>query len=396
MKTLYLDCFCGISGDMTVGALIDAGVDFETLRDSLASLKVDGYALSADKVNKHGIAATQFRVHVDEEHDHPHRHLKEVLEIIEGGDLPDAVKDNAAAVFQRIAECEAEVHGTTPDKIHFHEVGAVDSIIDIVGAELAKHMLGVEQVYASTMVTGYGTVKCAHGILPVPAPATAALLKGVPVQAGDVEAELVTPTGAALVTQWTSEFGAMPAMQPLAIGYGSGMRDLPDRPNVLRALLGETEDVSMPTTSITVVEANVDDMSPELLAPLIAKFIETGARDAFLTPILGKKGRPGYLITVLCDEDKLSAITDVYFEHSSTFGVRIRQEDRICLEREWKTVTIEWGTVKIKIGRHNGQVCRTAPEYEACRALAESAGVSIMTIYEQALAAAVKGEFDHA
>lgn len=391
MRTLYLDCFCGASGDMVVGALIDAGADFTALDQAVKSLGVAGFTLSAEKVNKHGIMATQFRVELDNHHEYPLRRLKQVLEIIDRGALPDQVKRASAETFRRIAECEAAVHGTTPEKVHFHEVGAVDSIVDIVGAHLALHSLAIEHVVASALHLGSGTVTCAHGVMPVPAPATAALLKGVPSYSTDVEGELVTPTGAALVSQWASSFGPMPAMTVEAVGYGSGTRDLPDRANVLRALIGDVEETLPGTTPVVVVEANLDDMTPELLAPLVADFLAAGAYDAFVTPVMGKKGRPGHLVTVLCSQADLADIVAVFFDSSTTLGVRIREERRVCLERHWETVETQWGEVRIKVGRFKGRPRRRSPEFEDCRMLAERAGVPVLAVYEQALAAAVKG-----
>ncbi len=396
MKTLYLDCFCGASGDMIVGALVDAGADFDAIQRGLESLDVGGFSLSVEKVDKHGIMATQFRVDLEEGHEPPRRHLGHVIAIIDSAELPEVVKRGSAETFRRIAQCEAEVHGTTPEKVHFHELGAVDSIVDIVGAHLALHGLGAERVLASPLHVGYGTVACAHGVMPVPAPATAALLKGVPIYGGEVEGELVTPTGAALVSQWAEDYGPMPEMRIDAIGYGSGMRDIPDRANVLRALVGETTELLPGTEPIVLVEANVDDMPPELLSPLTADFLEAGARDAFITHVVGKKGRPGYLVTVLCDNAVLAQIVAVFFRSSTTLGVRIRTERRVCLERDWETVKTQWGEVRVKIGRFEDRPCRTSPEFEDCRALAEQAGVPVLAVYEQALAAAVRGEMDHA
>jgi hypothetical protein len=389
MKSLYLDCFCGASGDMIVGALIDAGASFEAIQRGLASLGVEELRVSIEKVNKHGIAATHFRVHLDHGHDHIHRHLSHVLDIIGRGDLPDNVKTASAETFRRIAECEAAIHNTTPEEVHFHEVGAVDSIADIVAAHLALHLLSIETVTSSPLHVGSGTVKCAHGILPVPAPATAALLKGAPVYGGEVQGELVTPTGAALVAQWAQSYGPMPEMRIEAIGYGSGTRDLPDRANVLRAIIGEVTP-KQGMEPVTVVETNVDDMTPELLAPLVADLIAAGARDAFLTPIMGKKGRPGFLVTVLCDAARLSEVTRCLFHGSTTFGVRIREERRICLDRSWENVKTQWGEVRVKVGRLDGVRCSASPEFEDCRALAQQAGVPVLAVYRQALAAAIR------
>ncbi|HPG69672.1 MAG TPA: nickel pincer cofactor biosynthesis protein LarC [Candidatus Hydrogenedentes bacterium] len=389
MPSLFMDCFSGASGDMIVGALIDAGADFDAVRAGLLSLGVSGFDVSADKVDKHGIRATQFRVLEEEHHHHPHRHLRHVLEIIDKGDLPDTVKADSGAVFTRIAECEAAVHGTTPEKVHFHEVGAVDSIVDIVGAHLARHLLGVDDVVSSPLAVGSGTVKCAHGVMPVPAPATALLLEGIPSYAGEADGELTTPTGAALVSHWAREYGVMPMMKVAAVGYGSGTRDLPDRANVLRVFLGEFVEALAATEPIVVVECNVDDMTPELLAPLLGDFLGAGARDVFLTPILGKKGRPAYLITVLCDEEKLSDIAAVFFRSSTTLGVRIRHERRICLERTWEDVETAWGPVRVKAGRFGDETCRYAPEFDDCQAVAARASVSVLRVYQEALAAAL-------
>ena len=396
MKTLYFDCFCGAAGDMIAGALIDAGADFDAIRDGLATLDVSGYRVSARKIDKHGIMATKFDVEIDAEHGHPHRHLRHIVEIIESGDLPTEVKEASLETFRRIADAEAEVHGTTSEKIHFHEVGAVDSIVDVVGSHLALHQLKPARILSSALHVGSGTVKCAHGIMPVPAPATALLLRGIPSYGGEVDGELVTPTGAALIAQIADEFGPMPEMRVEAIGSGSGTKDLPDRPNVLRVLIGETAQGGAGTEPIVVVEANIDDMNPEFFPPLISDLLEAGARDAFLTPILGKKGRPAHLITILVDEVELNSVTGVLFRGSTTLGLRMRREQRICLEREWKTASTPWGDVRVKIGRFEGGTTSTAPEYDDCVRVASEGGVSAKEVYEAAHAAAVKGDLSDA
>jgi uncharacterized protein (TIGR00299 family) protein len=451
MKTLYLDCFSGISGDMTVGALIDAGADVEAIRKGIASLGLPGVALRAEKLVKKGITATKFDVLVgghraeeaqghshDHEHEHEHkhthshahehehehhhhehahddahphvhshehshthshdhgheahRHLPEIVALIEGADLPQAVKDAAIETFRLLGEAEAAVHGTTIDKVHFHEVGAVDSIVDIVAAQYGFHLLGIEDVQCSPLHVGAGTVKCAHGVMPVPAPATALLLKGRPTYGGTVQGELVTPTGAAIVAQRVSRFGGAPEMAVDAIGYGSGTKDLPDRPNVLRVLVGEAAGAGA-TDTVAVLEANVDDMSGELLAPLVEALLDSGARDAFVTPAIGKKGRPAQRVTVLCDEDKARALAEVLFRHSSTFGVRMRSERRFVLDREWKSVRTPWGAVRVKLGTWEGECLQQAPEFEACREVATAAGVPVRQVYAAALAAAGRGEW---
>lgn len=398
MKVLYFDAFCGASGDMIVGALIDAGAPFDAIDAALKSLHVDGFHLSAEKVVKHGVTATQFGVHVaphghgHQHHHHPHRNLHDILHIVDGSPLPEPVKEAARETFRRIAQCEAQVHGTTVDEIHFHEVGAVDSIVDVVAAHLAIHLLGVERIICSPLHVGSGTVKTAHGILPVPAPATALLLQGAPVYGSDVQGELVTPTGAALLVQRAHAFGPMPAMRVGAVGHGSGTYNLPDRANVLRVFLGEMDEALAHSETIAVVEANIDDMNPELYPPLLADLLGRGARDAFLTPLMGKKGRPAHLLTILCDEERVAELLPAVFAGSTTFGVRIRREQRICLQREWKRAATPYGDIRIKIGRLAGTVTCLSPEFEDCRAAAERCQIAVRAVYEAAHAAAVKGE----
>lgn len=392
MKTLYFDCFSGAAGDMIVGALIDAGADFAKVRDPLMSLGVQGFDVAIEKVKKKGVMSTKFHVNIAE-HGHPHRHLRHIVEIIEKGNLPPHVKTASLETFRRIAQAEAEVHGSTPEKVHFHEVGAVDSIVDIVGAHLALDQIKPERIEASALHVGSGTVNCAHGVMPVPAPATALLLKNVPTYAGQVEGELVTPTGAALIAQLAQKFGPQPEMTVNTIGNGAGTRDLPDRPNVLRVLVGEAAAVSAGRETIVVIEANIDDMNPELFPPLVKDLLAAGARDAFLTPILGKKGRPANLVTVLADESAVSRVTDALFRGSTTLGVRMRREERICLEREWKNVKTPWGDVRVKLGKRNGTLTNAAPEFEDCATLAESSRVTVRQVYDAAHAAATRGEW---
>jgi len=392
MRVLYFDCFSGASGDMIVGALIDAGVSFSDLREAILSLKVPGFDVTTEPVVKRGLQATQFHVTIAEDAPTPHRHLHHVIEIINGADLPQAVKEGAIGTFRRVAEAEAAVHGTTIEKVHFHEVGAIDSIVDIVGAHWALDALGVDRVEASPLPLGSGTIKCAHGVIPVLAPATALLVRGVPTYGGDIEGEVLTPTGAALITHMAQAFGPVPAMTVEAIGLGSGTRDVADRANVLRVFLGEVSDAAAPIETVCVIETNVDDMSGELLPPLLQDLLRAGARDAFLTPIVGKKGRPGTIITALCDEAKSAEVARVFFSASTTLGIRMRSEQRICLDRTWKVAQTPYGPVKVKIGSYDGTTTVTAPEFEDCRRVAEEAGVAVRRVYEAALAAAVKGE----
>ncbi len=394
MKTLYFDCFSGAAGDMIVGALIDAGADFGTIRDGLMSLGVEGFDVAIEKVKKKGVMATKFHVNISG-HGQPHRHLKHIVAIIEKGDLPQRVREASLETFRRIAEAEAEVHGSTVEKVHFHEVGAVDSIVDIVGAHLALDQIKPDRIESSPLHVGSGTVTCAHGVMPVPAPATALLLKGVPTYGGTVEGELVTPTGAALIAQLAQKFGPQPAMSIETVGVGSGTRDLPDRPNVLRVMLGRASGGAGATETVTVIEANIDDMNPELFPPLLKGLLDAGARDAFLTPILGKKGRPAYLVTAMADEAAVAKVTDALFRGSTTLGLRMRREERICLERVWKSVQTLWGPVRVKIGMRGGVAANVAPEFDDCVRVAEEAKVAVREVYDAARAAAIKGEWIH-
>lgn len=395
MKTLYFDCFSGAAGDMIVGALIDLGADFTQIRDGLASLNVEGYEVATERVKKKGVMATKFNVLI-EEHGHPHRHLKHIVEIIENSDVPEPVKRASIDTFRRIGDAEAEVHGTTPDKVHFHEVGAVDSIVDIVGSHLALHQLAPERIDASPLHVGAGTVQCAHGLMPVPAPATALLLKGVPTYSEGVDGELVTPTGAALIAQLAQNFGPQPPMTVENIGAGAGTKDLPDRPNILRVLSGQTAGISGATESVTVIEATIDDMNPELFPPLVKRLLDVGARDAFLTHVLGKKGRPAYLLTILADDKAVTGVTRELFRNSTTIGLRMHREDRICLNRLWKNAHTPWGAVRVKIALMDGAVTNAAPEFDDCARVADEAGVTVREVYDAARAAAQKEEWTDA
>lgn len=396
MKTLYFDCVCGAAGDMIAGALIDAGADFDALRDALESLAIGGFSVSVDRVKKKGLEAAQFKVDVDPAAPQPHRHLRHVLEIIEGGKLPPSVLEASAETFHRLAVCEAAVHGTTVERVHFHEVGAIDSIVDVVAAHFCLHLLGIERVESSRLPVGFGTVKAAHGVMPVPAPATAKLLEGVPIWGGDLEGEWVTPTGAALIAQLAQAYGPLPPMRIEQIGYGSGQRDAPDRANVLRVLVGRRDEVEPGTETIAVLETNIDDMNPELLPVLIEEALKAGALDAFLTPVVGKKGRAAHLLTLLSPENRVETLVQTVLRNSTTRGLRIRRESRVRLPRDWWPVTTPWGEVRVKYGLLGGTASAPAPEFEECRAVAEKAGVTVLDVYQAALAAAIqkKGETD--
>lgn len=393
MKDLYLDCFCGISGDMTVGALLDAGADEAYLRAVAVSLPIEGVSLKVEKVTKKGIRATSFQVMMDTHAHQPHRHLSHIIDMIQGAALDAKAKAAAVSTFELIGEAEAEVHGVPVEKVHFHEVGAVDSIMDIVLANAALASLEIGRVICSPLVTGSGTVTCDHGVMPVPAPATALLLRGIPWSAGDVPCELVTPTGAALAKQWAEAFRPMPDMRTDAVGYGAGTRDLPDRANVLRVLVGEFLEHLPALESIAVLETTIDDMNPELSALLVPIVLQAGARDVFVAPVMAKKGRIAQHVTVLADPAKAAVMARLIFQNSTTLGVRVREERRWALPRETRCVETPWGKVPVKTGQLQGETVASSPEFEACRALAETNALSVRTVYEAALAAALKGEF---
>ncbi len=386
MRTLYLDCFSGISGNMLLGALLDLGFPEAVLRQELAKLPVNGYELILKKVTKQGIAATYFDVKTGF-FPQRHRHLPDINAIIDNSTLDAAVKEDAKKVFLRLAEAEAKVHGTTVDNVHFHEVGAIDTIIDIVGGVLGLRWLGVERVYTSKLRTGSGFVKCSHGRMPVPAPATAELLSGIAWENGDIAKELVTPTGAVLVAHFAHGSGAMPAgFTSQAIGYGAGTLDL-DIPNVVRAMLGETADTAE-AGEYLVAEANIDDTNPQLYPYVIDRLLAAGARDAWLTPIVMKKGRAAVTLSVLSDSATFPAVAALLMAETTTIGLRYYPVSRLEAERRLATVVTPWGEVSVKVSSVKGQVTNVAPEYEDCRRLAAEQGLPLKVVWQKALALA--------
>ena len=404
MKTIYFDCFAGAAGDMLVGALIDVGLDFPALEGELAKLGIDGYSISSERLIKQGVTARKFRVNITQETHHHHheggdshgahhhgRSYVQIREILEKASIPEAPKNRAISAFHRLGVVEAGIHGVGLDAIHFHEVGAVDSIIDITGYFLGLHMLGIERVAASPLPVGRGFVQCAHGRMPVPAPATAKLLEGIPVAESDLEGEVLTPTGALLLGESAEFFGPMPEMTITRVGYGAGDKDQPNTPNAVRAFLGETEASTEgvgPPTTIAVLEANIDDMSPELFPHVIEGALKAGALDAFSIPVTGKKGRPGQLLTVLSPLAKQEALTRFLFRETSTLGVRHRTTRRAVAERTWMDVALPWGGVRVKKGTFEGVLTNLAPEYEDCKRLAEESGVPLKQVIEAGLARA--------
>jgi uncharacterized protein (TIGR00299 family) protein len=372
----YLDAFSGISGDMLVGALADAGADQAAIVDALASLDT-GAALSFERVKRCGIAATKFHVAIQEAH--AHRHLAHILKMIEKAALPERAKQNAAAVFQRLADAEAAVHQVPVERVHFHEVGAADSIADIVGACVAFELLGVTSIVSAPLNVGSGTASTAHGVLPVPAPATAALLRGKPIYSDGPAVELTTPTGAALAVTLAREFGALPPLKIAAAGYGAGGYDFPDRANVLRVILGE-ETGAAEATTITVLEANIDDLSPQILAYAMDRLLEKGALDVTLQPIEMKKGRPGTLLRVLARPEDREAMVQLIFAETSTLGLRTYSADRRVQARHWVHVDTPHGNIRMKVSDEGAY----APEYEDCRRIAQESGVPLKHVIAEA------------
>jgi uncharacterized protein (TIGR00299 family) protein len=376
-KICYLDAFSGVSGDMLVGALADAGAGRSSLVSALDSLGT-GATFRFEQVRRCGIAATRF--HVETVETRAHRHLPHILKMINAApELPDRVKQNASAVFQRLGEAEAAVHAVPIEKVHFHEVGAVDSIIDIVGACLAFDLLGVDTIVSSPLNLGSGTVKTEHGLLPVPAPATAVLVSGKPVYSRGPAMELTTPTGAAVLTTLAQDFGAMPSMRIAASGYGAGTCDFPDQPNVLRALLGEASGAEEATT-IEVIEANIDDLSPQILAYAMERLLDSGALDVTLQPVEMKKGRPGTLLRALAKPEDRDRMAQIIFAETSTLGLRLYPAERRVQSRQWVEVTTPHGAVRMKVSGEGAY----APEYEDCRRLALETGVPLKQIIAEA------------
>ncbi len=381
MKVAYLECFSGISGDMLLGALVDAGVDPETLRREIAKLGLDGVALGFEKCSRAGIGGTNLTVEVA--HDHSHRSLSRIEEIIGGSTLPNQVKERSIRIFRRLGEVEAAIHQIPIEKVHFHEVGALDSIVDIVGACIGFDELGIEKIHCSPLNLGSGTVKAAHGVMPVPAPATAALVEGVPSYSEGPAVELTTPTGAAIVTTLAADFGAMPAMKVSSIGYGAGDRDFEGRANLVRVLIGETTSATE-TTQVYVIEANVDDMSPQLAGFARERLLEAGALDVTLAPLYMKKDRPGFLVSVLAKPEDREKLSEMLFAETTTLGVRMYAAERRVLERTWSTVETPYGEVRIKVASENGTVRNFAPEYEDCRKMALDRNVPLKEVLQQA------------
>lgn len=379
MTIAYLDCFSGISGDMFLGALLDIGLPFEELKKAIGSLPFQGYSIDYKKEMKNGLSATGFLVSVHGHH-HVHRNLTDIENIINAGKLSDPVKQRSMRIFRSIAEVEGCIHGHPPEEVHFHEVGAVDSIIDIVGAVFGVDYLGITAFNSSHIPLGSGFIKSGHGTIPVPAPATLALLKNIPVYSSGLEYELVTPTGAALIKEFVTSFEGLPPMVVGKIGYGAGTRDLPDRPNLLRIVTGQDAKESG-TDTVAVLEANIDDTNPEWLGFLMERLFKEGALDVIFTPVYMKKNRPGIQVEVIGHPETKDQLIEILFRESTTIGIRYRYSQRKILKREETEVDSPWGSIRVKkiIGPDGSFFIQ--PEYEACKAIAQEHGIPLKDIY---------------
>jgi len=420
-RVLYLDCFSGISGDMFLGLALDLGVPLATLKRQLARLKLKGYSLASRRVLRSGLWGTQAQVripamahprrpahsnheaHVHTEgeagHDHTgfhahsamhdshshahaqgHRGLREIRKIVLGSRLAERVQSRALEVFETLVQAEARVHRVAPQKIHLHEVGAVDAIVDIVGACICLEELGVDRIIASPLPTGSGIIHCEHGIFPVPAPATVEILKGKPVYGGPWEGEMVTPTGAALVATLADEFGPLPPLRIARVGYGAGTRDPRDHPNLLRGFLGELDEPSALLEKVTVIQTTIDDLNPQVYGYLMERLFTVGALEVFFTAIQMKKNRPGTLVTVIVHDDRFDAVATQIFRETTTIGFRYQRMDRVELGREIRKVKTRFGPIRIKVSLFQGAVVQATPEYEDCRAAALKAGVALREV----------------
>lgn len=390
MRTLYLDCFAGISGNMLLGALLDLGVPEEEFRNMIRQLPIENYELKINRIKKLGIDAYYVDVklghhdHVTTHHHHEHRHLQDIIDLINQAPLHSTVKTNSIKVFQNLAQAEAKVHGTTVEHIHFHEVGAEDAIIDIVGVAFALHYLDIKTIHVSKLQVGTGFVTCAHGLMPIPAPATAELLVGIPYYAGDIPKELVTPTGAAIISTLASSYGNMPELfVSQAIGYGAGTYDL-QIPNVLRAYLGHIDIIDKQPEEISIIETNIDDMNPQNFAYVMEKLLVAGALDVWLTPIIMKKSRSGTILSVLSACSTIDSIRDILFTETTTIGTRQYAVARTVAARYLLCTATPWGEVAVKVSSYKGKPSTITPEYEDCRKIAAENHIPLKIVQEYA------------
>lgn len=390
MRTLYFDCFAGASGDMILGALVGAGLDAAHLCEQLSLLGLEGYEVEFGAVDRSGISAVKARVSVP--HEHAHRHLSDILKIIDESRLSDRVKERASKIFTRLAEAEARVHNLPVERIHFHEVGAMDAIIDVVGACIGFEALGIERFVSSPLHVGSGMVEMAHGRFPVPPPAVAELLKDAPVYSTEVSGELVTPTGAAIISTVASEYGPLPSMKIERVAYGAGSRDYKRFPNALRVIIGESEAAHASTEKflegrLVMLETNIDDMTAQRFGYLMERALEMGALDCFFTPVQMKKNRPATLVSILCRAQERERLTELLFSETTTLGVRETEVKRLALSRETVSVETRYGAIDVKVAHLGGRVINEMPEYEQCVRAAREAGVQLSVVEEEVRAA---------
>lgn len=388
MKTLYFDCFAGASGDMILGALVAAGVDPDALREQLSLLNVEGFKIDFETVDRSGLSATYARV--ETVHEHKHRHLSHIRRIIEDSGVSDAAKDLSLRIFTRLAEAEARVHNEPVEKVHFHEVGALDAIVDVVGAAICFDLLKIDRFVSSPLHVGSGMIKMAHGTFPVPPPAVTELLRGVPFYSGDVKGELLTPTGAAIITTVCKDFGPIPRIKTDRTGYGAGTREYENFPNVLRVLIGETETADAASERLWMIETNLDDASPQIIGHVMDRVFELGALDCYFTPVQMKKNRPGVLLSVLCGPEEKEAVIKLLFLETTTLGVRSYEVERRALRRSIVQVETQYGPISVKVAHLNGRVVNEMPEFEQCRQAAIRADVPLKFVEEAARVALAK------
>ena len=389
MKIAYFDCFSGISGDMILGALADLGNDFSFIKKELKKLDLKGYSLSHKKVKRGVIETTRVDVKVTEKSSSK-RNLKSIISIIKNSGLAEKIKNDSIKIFRRLAEAEATVHGTTINKVHFHEVGAIDSIVDIVGSVIGIHHLNISKIVSSSINIGSGFVKCDHGTLPVPAPAVVEMLRGVPCFSSGTRQELTTPTGAAVIVTLANEFGSLPELKTDRVGYGAGGKNLKEMPNALRIILGELSIANELKKEIFVLETNIDDMNPEFYDVVMEKLFQAGAVDVFLTPIIMKKNRPATKLSVLTQQQNVEMLANEVLKNTTSFGIRFYPVERVMLEREFQEIETVLGKVKVKIGKRDGEVCHISPEYEHCKKISREQGIPIKKVYEEIQSAICK------
>jgi pyridinium-3,5-bisthiocarboxylic acid mononucleotide nickel chelatase len=377
MRTLYFDSFAGASGDMILGAMVDAGVDQNALAEQLSLLNVAGFELRFEKVKRAGLSATHAVVTIQPEH--AHRHLSDILKIVNNASLKAAVKERASKIFTRLAQAEARVHNEPIEDVHFHEVGALDAIVDVVGAAICFDLLGIDEFICSPLHVGSGLVEMAHGRFPVPPPAVAELLKGVPFYSTDIKGELLTPTGAAIITTISKHYGSVPAIEVAQIGYGAGTREYESFPNVLRVLVGTTES-ELVSERLLMIETNIDDVSPQIVGHVMDRAFELGALDCYFTAVQMKKNRPGVLLSVLCDVGTKDSIMQLLFRETTTLGVRSYEVDRRALARSIVRVETQYGLIDVKVAQLNGQIVNEMPEFDQCRSAATKAGVPVKVV----------------